>query len=343
MRVGIKDVAKISGVAVSTASMALSDSSEINENTKLRVKSVAKQLGYVPNGIARKLVSGKSKTIGLISSMIKGISYFPECCSSIEETASRKGYKIITCHSDGTEKKLLDHFELLLELQVDGIIMEMWRPAYGEWCLEKLKAILEKGVKIVGTAPDLNDFNIDVVLYNAGKGASLALEHLIQIGHRNIAFIAANGTGDYEAAKESAYQDTLARHNIPYRPSLTESDTPTVEGGCRAMRKILDVKKDVTAIFAVTDLMAIGAMKVITEAGMKIPESMAVAGFDNMKALIPFAPVPLTTVEPAKHEMGKTLCELLIDRIENQNSHFSPEKIILEPELIIRESTIGKQ
>jgi DNA-binding LacI/PurR family transcriptional regulator len=337
MKVNIKEVAKISGVAVSTVSMALNDSSEISENTKLRIKSVAKQLGYVPNSIARKLVSGKSKTIGLIAPQIKGISYFPELCLGIEQIASERGYRVITCNFDGKDKKLFDHLRFFVELQVDGIISI---PQLNEDTIDTLTLIRDKGIKIVSANQATDRFGLDTVLYDAKKAARLAVEHLVKCGNKNIALLVGSASTGYDQEKEAAYKEVISEHNLPYTPSLTEYNETSVEGGFVSMSKLIASGQKIDAVFAATDIMAIGAMKAIINAGLKIPDDIAVMGFDNMNAVIPFAPVPLSTVDIAKHEMGVRLCNILIDRIENSCSDNSPQKIYLEPELVVRKSTI---
>jgi LacI family transcriptional regulator len=329
--VTIKDIAKQAGVSYATVSRALNNHTEINIETRKKVLRIAKEAGYQPNAIARGLVKKETQTLGLLIPDIIN-PFFAEVARWIEDTAIENGYTIFLCNTNWSLERESNYLNVLRQKQVDGILIA---PASEK--IEHLKKILSQWSKNIVAITRMNISNVTSVLIDNVQGARMAVEHLIGRGHRRIAFI--GGLIDISANQErlQGYQEALAVNGIePNRDYIVSGDFKR-ESGHQIMHKLLNLKERPDAVFAANDLLALGAIQAIREAGLTIPGDMAVSGFDDIE----FAALPeiqLTTVSQPKYEMGKLALLTLINQIKNEEKTVA-KKIMLEPTLIVRKTT----
>jgi len=332
MNVNIKDIARIAGVSISTVSLVLNNRPGVSALTRLKVQSIVDKLNYIPNNIARSLVTRKTKTIGLIVADIAEI-YFGTLARVIQDALNREGYSLIICNSDYKAEKESVCLDFLIENNVDGIIM-VPRGAN----IEKIKSIKKP---IVFLDNYIKNTDISVVRVDNENAGYIAIKHLIKLGHKLLACI--TGPVRYATSDEriTGYQRALNEDGIEINSFFIKHTDWSVEGGFQATKEILSLKITPDAIFVTGDTCAIGVFKALSDEGLKIPDNIAIVGFDDMK-FSPFLKVPLTTVRQPMKEMGEKAVELIIKELRSKN-HIEPQMIILKTELIIRESCGYKQ
>lgn len=325
----IKDVAKQSGVSVATVSRVLNNKN-VKKETAERVLQVMKELNYSPNQIARGLSKKKTNTISLIIPKLSN-PFFPELATSIEHFAHKYGYRIILNNTDDNKEKLNNYIETLSANYVDGVIISS-HVAERE-TLEKLK---KQNIPIV--AIDRLEFDniFSHVSINNKKGGELAANHLLEIGCKRIGHI--RGPEDVTIATERFWGYRTVVHKLDwYNQSWVTNGDFTVEGGYHAMKELLLKHPEVDGVFAANDLSAIGAMKAAYEWNLKIPDDLALVGFDGIE-MTKFMVPSVTTIKQPLYEMGELAVKELMRMIENPDSEI--RKYELEVNLVLNESTL---
>lgn len=327
MATTLKDIARELNISYSTVSKALSDSPEISDNTKEKVRNAAKKMNYKPNQIARGLVMKETKTIGLIIPDITN-PFYPEIAWGVEETASKEGYSIFLCNSNWENEKEREYINLLIGKKVDGIILA----PIGEKSLNLDD--IELPIITVGIKDKYNGKNFVVI--DDKRGGYLATQHLIKFGHKKIMFI--GGKENVESNKErfEGYKLALSTYGFQFDKTLVKNGNFKRESGYILMKQVLMEGIRPTGVFAGNDLLALGVMQAIIECGFKIPEDISIVGFDD----ISFAQLPeisLTTIAQPKYEMGKLAFKMLLQKIKNPLTEGS--NIILTPEIVVRKTS----
>lgn len=330
----IETIAQKAGYHKSTVSRVLSGYKWINPDTKEKILKIAEELEYKPNFHAKALSCKKTHIIGMIAPMHHGISYFPELFEGVESAAKKKGYRLLIYNFTRKSEKLIETVKLFIDQQVDGIISFFPYPSRTE-DVNYLEYIMQSGTEFVSCAPAPGS---DQFVWDVERGISLAVDHLFENGHRQIAFIGDVNLTGYGKDKQKAYKNKLSEYNIKYNNKLCIKAPASVEGGYEAMMKLLKHKEKFTAVMTSRDITAIGAMKAIKNSGLRIPEDLAVVGFDNLTVIHPFAEVPLTSIEPAKFELGYKACELLIKKIEGKKRK-TCKTICVPPRIVVRASS----
>lgn len=329
MPVTLHEIAKAAGCSVSTVSRALNNSDHpVNSQTRDRILSIANDLGYRPNVTARGLKMERTFTIGLIVYNIAS-PFTPVLIRGIQEHLKQNDYFSIIISTDWDSQLEDEAVHQLISRSIDGIIfVESWQ----EESSMRLDLIDKPYVFVYRL---FNGSYANSVLVDDRDGARLAVEHLVKLGHRRIGFI--NGPSDWNASQErlSGYLDVLTQYNIPYDPLLVEEGTWEVQSGYPAAKKLLSRQDRPTAVFAANDLMASGAIYAIQDAGLNVPDDIAVVGYDDQDFTNFFKP-SITTVRPPSFEMGKLAAELLLTRLERQFDIEEPLRV--KGDLIIRES-----
>ncbi len=322
----ITDVAKRAGVSVATVSRVLNSSPSVSDKTREKVLGVIDEMGYNPNGIARNLRMQQTKIIIVILPSITN-SFFAKVVRGIEDMGHIKGYNVLLCTTGNIKERELLYLDMLKSRQADGVIFMTSTLAKEE--LEEFGRLYP----CVQCNEYIECDNIPYVSIDNIKAAQEVTEHLIALGHKSIAMISEPTTVS-AAMREKGYKNVIERHNI--KSSIIEYGNYSFNSGYKAAKKILEKDKSVTAIFSVSDIMALGAMRACMDMGLKIPEEMAVAGFDNVKMSTMFRP-ELTTISQPQNQLGETAAGMLIEKIENSGK--TPENIFMPHRLIIREST----
>lgn len=323
----IKDVAKLAGVAVSTASYALNNSSKVTPETTRKIIEAAKTLNYRRNGIARDLKLNKTETIGLILNDLSG-SFWSEVIRGVQETLTANDYGLIACSS--IEGKTSTVTKFLQERRVDGVIM-----LASNISDEMINQSVRDDFPIVLLDREPADQKIMSVLVDNERGGYEATDHLIKLGHREIAFMSGPQENRDNAERFLGFQRSMMEHNLALKSHWTLQGKFTREGGYLSAKMLILQGNIPTAIFCANDEMAIGALRAFKEANLKIPEDVSIVGFDDIE-ISQYVHPPLTTVSQSKFEIGSLaahlVCQSLTEEVNKRN-------FIMPTELVVRKTT----
>ena len=333
----IKDIAKICGVGTATVSRALNDHPDINPETKQKIMDVVNDTGFVPNNSARNLKITDSRTIAIL---VKGMTnpFFMRMIGIMEEAIQAKHYSLELRHVDEDTDEVEVAMELVKEKKLNGIIFLGGLITHSTQKLEKI------GVPFVlSTIPvsDESSGNYSSVSVDDVAESKKIVELLIKKGHKKIAFMGAcKSDTSIGKLRFDGYMEALSSAGIKPDKKLIwhsdeGSDTYSMENGYELMREKLKGKSDFTAVFAISDTMAIGALKALREAGIRVPEDVAVVGYDGID-MGSFCAPALTTIAQPFEQMAKKTCEILFDVIRHGSAH---RKIIMEASILERESS----
>lgn len=319
------------GLSPSTLSLVLNESpvaDSIPQATKDRIFEAAKGMNYRPHFHARSLRTKRSHTLGVLVPEISG-GYTAEVMNGIEEQLLKAGYfYIVACHRHKAE--LLDEYpKLFLDRCVDGIIAVD----------TPITHPLPFPVAAVSGHSDIE--GVTNIVLNHRRAAMLALEHLVKLGHRRIAFIKGQVFSSDTEARWNSIREAAREFEITIRPALVaqlKGDSPSPEVGYIAAKRLLAAREPFTALFAFNDISAIGAIRAFQEAGFRVPEDVSVVGFDDVDNAAFHNPA-LTTIRQPLYEMGQIAAETLLRRIANGDDAAFPELVTVEPELVVRQST----
>jgi LacI family transcriptional regulator len=326
----LADIARALGVSKMTVSRAINDHPEISPETRDRILEAARRMNYRPNQYARALTTNRSYLLGIVVPDLMH-SYFAEICRGIEGIAKPLGYQNLICSTDEDAANEQVEIEALLP-RTDGLIVaSSASPAETSFYR---KIVKERG-KIVLIDRQLDGVESPAVTTDDVKVGQLATEHLIKLGHRRVGHL--KGTVASTAARRfEGYQRALAHHRIPFEPALVRDCGFSEPAGYESMSRWLEDGNAPRAIFAANDPAAIGAMSAITEAGLRIPEDIAIVGGGNIH-YGDMLKVPLTTVAWSTLEMGRAAAHLLIELLQGKK-RVGEQHVIVEPELVVRES-----
>jgi len=328
----MKRIAGELGVSITTVSKVLNHHADISEATRNRVLAKVEELGYQRNAVARSLTLRRTHTLGIVIPDLMH-SFFVEVVAGIEPVASARGFGLLLCSSGEDPRKERGELELLRGRQVDGVVIAS---AHASGNTDMLKQLTRHGTGLVMIDRDDHpSVKCHRVVTDDEQVGVLATSHLIDAGRRAIAHVAGPAIV-HARRRERGWRAALAARGI--RPSeawlvaggFMEGD------GYRAMKRLLAVKPRVDAVFAANDPAAIGAMKAIWEAGLRVPDDIAIVGAGDI-ALGDLLRVPLTTVAWSRQEQGRHAAELLLNGLDRQSD--PPQRIVIPPRLIVRESS----
>ena len=324
----IKDIARQAGVAPSVVSRALNNKYGVKEETKELIQKIARELDYYPNTAARSLVTRKTGTIGIMMADISE-PYYSQIIKGMEFVASQTGYTLLFSNSYESVERNRVLQKMIYSERVDGLVI------VGSNIQEKnfVLTLLEQEVPFVLIERNFSDPRVNCIWVNNIEGAYLATKHLIEKGHRKIAHIAGNLYFQVALDRIEGYKKALNEAGIGFSEELVTSGNFISRDAYEAMKEQL--RHNCTAVFAASDTMAYGALQAITEAGLTVPDDIAVIGFDNLEFSALTNP-PLTTIRQPRYEMGKQSMEILITNL--QDARNEAVKVCLAPELVVRRS-----
>lgn len=328
--ISLKDVARVAGVGLGTASRVLNNNPSVSEETRKLVLNAMKELNYQPNAIARSLKRNSTMSVGV---MIPDISsaFFPEIVRGIEDVANEKQYNIIICNTDLDFKKERVALNMFHEKKVDGVLFVS--NTVSEETMNKFQE-MDIPVVLISTR-DKNNILPSVTIDNE-KAAFEAVDYLCKLGHKKIAMIAGTFNDPNSGApRVEGYKRALANNIISVSENLICEGKFDYKSGYENMKKILNNGLKPTAIFAASDIMAIGASRAILERGLGIPEDISVMGFDGVEAAEFFYPSVSTIVQP-RYNMGAEAMRLLTAIMNKED--IKEKNIILDYKLVQRES-----
>lgn len=329
MPITLRELAQAAGVSASTVSRVINDSSHsVNDETRAKILSLAKELDYRPNLIARGLKIQRTRTIGIIADSI-ATPFTPYIIRGLQDHLKANGYFSIVVNADADPSEETRAIHELISRSIDGIVF------------------VESGLRTDSPPFDLankpyvfvhrlfGNFHPNSVMIDDRYGAHLGVSHLIQQGHRRIAFI--NGPSGWYPSEHRllGYQDALAELPMSFDPQLAKEGDWEVQGGYRALKELLVLPHPPTAIFAGNDLMALGAIYALEEAGLRVPEDIAVVGYDD-REIANLSRPRITTVKMPCYEMGKAGARMLLELLENPTKVV--QSVYIKGELIVRES-----
>jgi LacI family transcriptional regulator len=345
--VTIQDLAVRSGVSISTVSRVVTGSVAVEPATAERVREAIAALGYRPNLLARSFRRRVTHTIGLLVPDNFN-PFFAEVARTAEDAGFAEGYSVVLCNSDFSAVKQETYIDVLLAKRVDGLILVssgLIPTVDGHDAVER---ILEAGVPCVVVDRDLDAMPVDQVLVDNDQGGHLAAQHLIDLGHRRIARLMGPNDRTPSAGRIAGFQRTLADAGLTIAAKgLVRGNGrghPEGHGGAAAAQQLLErgivAAGNITAIFAVNDQMAIGAIGALQREGYRVPEDISVVGFDDIPQAAAVFPA-LTTIAQPIGEMGRMGVRLLLDRIarEHPKGGTPYQQVRLPTRLVIREST----
>ena len=329
--VTIKDVAKHANVSITTVSRVLNQTEHaVNSETRERVLKAIKELGFYPNAMARGLHLKETKTIGLIVQDISN-PYYPSIVRGVEDAAQELGYTVILANAYRSRERTTNYLNVFREKRVDGIIFTgggAVKDATEENFFERNPV----STVVIGKSCNAKMPSVQV---NNVQASREACEHLIRLGHRQIVTVTGPEDSTTVVDRLEGYRQALTAHGIAYRDEFVLRCNFEFDEGYKAVEKFLDVSNDkVTAIFAQNDMMAIGIMKALKEKGLKIPEDVAVIGFDNIP-LASFVTPMLSTVAVPIYELGRTAMRIMSDL---QSGHEISRITTLPTKLLLRQS-----
>jgi Transcriptional regulators len=327
---GMREIAKITGVALSTVSLALNGNGYVSQEISEKVKEAAKQIDYI-------MPEKKNKnTIAVILPVITS-SFYSNVLCGIENTIAEKGYTVIFGNSGFDFEKEFNFIKTVKRQTLSGIIITSVCPAERECEYFKLlkKDFTDKGVSVVFLESHIESddfFSINIDCY---KSAFIATEYLIEQNHKCIAHISGHIETKTTLQRINGYRDALESHNIPYDEELIVNGDYSPNSGYMAIKKLMNKRSDFTALYAANDQMAIGAIKAIKSFGKSVPDDIVVIGNDNIAASSLISPA-LSTVNIPTYQMGHMAAKIILDA---QQKILCEKSYTLECNLIIRQST----
>jgi len=342
-KVTLKQIARELDVSISTVSKALKNSKEISEDTREKVQAFAKLYNYKPNNIALSLKNRKTKTIGVIIPEIVH-HFFSKVIRGIELYANNKGYNVIVGLSNESFDKEVINMDMLANGSIDGFILSISKETLQLQDYHHFKETINQGMPIVMFDRVVNEIKCDKVVVDDVKGAKLAVEKLIKNKCKNIALISTKDYVNVGRFRTQGYISALEDYNILPQPNLilkVDDEFLTEYNLINLENEIMDLFKgnpEIDGVFAVNEIYAITAMKIARKLGKEIPDDIQIVGFTD-GVLSKHAIPGLTTISQHGQKIGEKAAELLIERIETENFTEGFQTIVVETELIEREST----
>jgi LacI family transcriptional regulator len=332
----MKRIAGELGVSITTVSKVLNNRSDIGHATRARVLAKVAELGYQPNAVARSLTLRRTHTLGIVIPDLMH-SFFVEIVAGIEAHANARGYGLLLCSSNEDPAKERQELDMLRQRQVDGIVLGSANASGNTDLLQQLTSL---GIGIVMIDRDDHpDVRCDRVVTNDEEVGRLATAHLIEQGRRAIAHIA--GPSIVHAKRRAdGYRAALKRRDIKVRPEWVARGGFKEADGYKAMKRLLGMRPRIDAVFAANDPAAIGAMKAIWDAGLRVPEDIALVGAGDI-TFGDLLRVPLTTVSWSREDQGRAAAELLLDRL-GEEADARPKRVVIPPHLVVRRSSGGQ-
>jgi len=336
-RTTIQDIANEIDVTASTVSRALKDHPRISDSTKESVLRVAKELNYQPNNVAASLRKGHTKTIGIVVPTADRI-FFSSIMKGVEEVANNAGYNVIMSQSYDSYEKEKTNIRALLEARVDGILasIAMETKEYDHY-----QEVISQGIPLIFYDRAHTSLNTSSVEIDDYQGAYNAVQHLIEQGCKHIAHFAGPQHIKIYQERLRGYKDALKDHELPIENAFIQKNSIKLNSGRRAAENMLAQQPRPDALFSASDYAAMGAIQKLKEQAITIPDEIAIVGFSN-ETFTSLVEPSLSTIDQHTHNMGKSAAQLFFDQINQQQDKVIPRKVILQPELIVRESSLKK-
>lgn len=333
VRPTVRDVARHAGVSPMTVSRVVNGSTRVQPETRQRVEAAIATLGYVPNRLARGLGGRSTETLGLIVPDVTD-PFFTLILRGAEDVARRARYRVILCNTDGDLEREEAYLEDVVAHQVEGLLIA----PVSDRSRSHLRRLAQLRVPFVLVDRSVPGVECDLVQGDSVGGARLLVEHLIALGHRRIAHVTESQEVSTARDRQRGYRDALATAGIPFDPRLVvEGASATIAGAGEATNQLLTAGQAPSAIFAVNNLAAVGAVQAIRARGLEIPGDIALVCFDDIELAAVLHPFLTVMAQPAE-TFGTIAAQLLLDRIASRGIE-RPRRVILPADLIVRVSS----
>jgi LacI family transcriptional regulator len=328
----IRDVARLAGVSVTTVSNALNTPGRVSPTLSARVHAAVEKLGYAPHAAARSLRKRASSLIGMVVADITN-PFFSELFEAVENAAAMRGYSMLLCNSGEAFAREEQHLAMLRAQRIDGLILA----PTGAIAVNRASILASLDVPVVLVDRGMVELGYDAVVLDNRRAGELATAHLLAAGHRRIGLI--NGPEILRTAADrlQGYREKLLAAGIPFDPDLVLDGRYRETEAYAATLRLLTASNPPTALFATNNVMTIGVMRAIADAGLSCPRDISVVGIDDFPWAGAFTP-RLTTVAQPVADMGREVLDMLIGRMTGARNG-PGETRVLSPSLILREST----
>jgi LacI family transcriptional regulator len=329
MSVSLRDVAKAAKVSIGTVSNVLNRPEVVSPSTLSRVQSTIKDLGFVPNGVARQLRSGYSRTLGLVVPDV-GNPFFTEVARGVEDAARKRDYAVFLCNSDESLEKEDRYINVLIEQHVRGVLIT---PA--DIKADRIDALRARGICVTLLDRELKGENQCSVSVDDVHGGQIAVEYLASLGHKRIAWV----RGPEKIPQVADRGEGVAKAAKLVNVEIDHIEVPLMNtaNGEEAVNNLLALKSLPTAVFCANDLLALGVMRGLLNNGIQIPDQVAVLGYDDIQ-FAPSAVVPLSSISQPAYQIGVTAADLILSECESDGDHVH-QQIKFQPRLIERASS----
>lgn len=328
-RVTISDVAREAGVSLMTVSRVINDKDEISSTTRRHVLDVIERLGYRPSGIARGLATQRTNTLGLVVPDIAN-PFFADVARGAEDKAYTEGYNVFMYNTGESPRREMAALESMEEQRVDGLVLCSSRLTSLE-----LQATLDPHPAVVLVNCRLEGHQVGAIMLADQEGGLAATRHLLQTGHRAIGFLAGPLTSFSSRQRTLGYRTALETAGLRYDPAWVRPCSYQVESGRVTACELLSDHPELTAVFCYNDLVAVGALQACAELGRRVPDDLAIVGFDDIPMAALVTPT-LTTCRVPRYTLGERAMQMLLERIAGCDE--TCDEVVLQAELVIRAS-----
>lgn len=331
----IYDIAKELNISAATVSRALNNNPKISKATCELVRETAARMHYKQNKLALALKSGKSNNVGVIVPRIDS-NFFASIIRGIEEELYPHKYNVIICQTHEDEKREIENINTLLNAQVDGILMSVSNmSSENDRVIEK---VLEKKVPVIFFDRKKNIEGVSSVTINDYGAAYSATKHLIDGGATKIAYLSGDRSLEIYENRFNGYKQALLDHELEINEDYIIQTKSNVEAGQLAVKKLLKLDNKPDALFSSSDFAALGAIQELKAQGIRIPEDFCVFGFGN-EPFTKFMELTISSVDQCTMEMGKIAAQVFLEQTKNSETFKVEKKVVLNPELLIRQSS----
>lgn len=328
----MKQIARLAGVSLGTVSHVLNGTVRVREPLRKRVMDAVEETGYQPNQLARGLRREKTNILAMIIPDILN-PFFPGVVRGAEDVAFANGFRLVLCNTDNDHEKEVAHLSALETYLPSGLLVI---PSDSSDLAVQAESYRRAGAAVICLDRLPRNWDGDSVTANNRAGAAQAAEHLIGLGHTRVAAICGPLRLTNAAERLKGFKQALKKAGVELRPAYVQETTFDRAGGYAKAKMLLEMSPPPTAIVAFNDLLALGALLAIREAGLRCPEDVSLVGFDGLDLTETTTP-QITSVYQSSYEMGAEAAKLMLDRLEN-GSKGAPKKVVLETELRVRGS-----
>ena len=326
----MKDVARLAGVSTSTVSHVINNNRFVSEAVREKVTAAIGKLNYAPSALARSLKLKQTRTIGMLLTASSN-PFYSEVVRGVERSCYERGYSLVLCNTEGDESRMNRSLETLLQKRVDGLLImctESHLPSAG---------LLNRYPSVPSVMMDWAPFDggSDIIQDNSLLGGEMAARYLISRGYRRIACITGPQDKTPARLRLNGYLQAMKNADLPVLPGYVVTGDFEFEGGFNAMNQLLAINPRPEAVFTSNDAMAVGVYHALYQAGLSVPDDIAVIGYDDIE-LARYMTPPLTTIHQPKDDLGELAIDTLIHRLAEPGG--SQQLLVLTPELIERGS-----